>query len=61
VYQFKIHGSVSVFNPKNPVAVASGRLCGVKGGKAISDSLTAERRKEIAEKAVDTRWQKNKK
>jgi len=43
---------------KNPHAVALGRLGGLKGGKARADKLTAKRRKEIAEKAAQTRWKK---
>lgn len=43
---------------KNPAAVALGRLGGLKGGKARSESLTAKRRKEIAQKAAKTRWGK---
>ncbi len=41
---------------KNPAAVALGRLGGLKGGKARADSLTPERRKEIAKIAAQTRW-----
>jgi hypothetical protein len=41
---------------KNPHAVALGRLGGLKGGKARATKLTAERRKEIARKAAQTRW-----
>lgn len=41
---------------KNPAAVALGRLGGIKGGKARADSLTPERRKEIAQKAAKARW-----
>ena len=44
---------------KNPAAVALGRLGGLKGGKARAKKLSAERRKEIAEKAAKARW-KNK-
>lgn len=44
---------------KNPAAVALGRLGGKKGGKARAESLTPERRKEIAKKAAEARW-KNK-
>jgi len=33
-----------------------GRLGGLKGGKARADSLTPERRKEIAVKAAQGRW-----
>lgn len=43
---------------KNPAAVALGRLGGLKGGKARAESLTAKRRKEIAEKASAARWKK---
>ena len=41
---------------KNPAAVALGRLGGKKGGKARAESLTPERRKEIAKKAAQKRW-----
>ena len=41
---------------KNPAAVASGRLGGLKGGKARADSLTPEERSEIAKKAAEARW-----
>lgn len=44
---------------KNPAAVALGRLGGKKGGKARADSLTAEKRKEIAQKAAAKRWNKD--
>ena len=43
---------------KNPHAVALGRLGGLKGGKARKEALTPERRKEIARKAIETRWKK---
>ncbi len=43
---------------KNPAAVALGRLGGLKGGKARAESLTAKRRKEIAQKAAQKRWLK---
>lgn len=43
---------------KNPAAVALGRLGGLKGGKARANSLTPEQRKEIAQKAANTRWKK---
>src|SRR5215813_4135201 len=45
-------------NGKNPAAVALGRLGGNKGGKARAKVLTPERRKEIAEKAARSRWEK---
>jgi len=44
--------------PKNPHAVALGRLGGLKGGKARTDRLTAEQRRELARKAVQARWAK---
>ena len=43
---------------KNPHAVALGRLGGKKGGKARAVSLSAERRREIAQQAADARWKK---
>jgi len=43
---------------KNQAAVALGRLGGKKGGKARAESLTPERRKEIAQKAAAARWGK---
>lgn len=42
---------------KDPRAAASGRLGGVKGGKARADALTPQRRSEIAKKAAQARWQ----
>lgn len=43
---------------KNPNAVALGKLGGLKGGKARAKKLSAERRKEIAQKAAKVRWGK---
>jgi hypothetical protein len=43
---------------KNPNAVALGKLGGSKGGKIRAERLTAERRKEIARKAIKARWDK---
>jgi hypothetical protein len=43
---------------KNPHAVALGRLGGLKGGKARFEKLTPEQRKEIAQRAAQTRWAK---
>ena len=43
---------------KNPAAVALGRLGGLKGGKARAKKLSAKRRKEIAKKAAEARWNK---
>lgn len=43
---------------KDPAAVSLGRRGGLKGGKARAESLSAERRKEIAQKAAAKRWEK---
>lgn len=43
---------------KNPAAVELGRLGGLKGGKARAESLSKKRRKEIAQKAANARWNK---
>jgi hypothetical protein len=40
-------------------AKALGRLGGLKGGRARANSLSPERRKEIAQKAIKTRWDKH--
>ncbi len=44
---------------KNPAAVALGRLGGLKGGKARAAKLSAKKRKEIAKKAAQARWNKD--
>jgi hypothetical protein len=41
---------------KKKAAIESGRLGGLKGGKARAEKLTPEERSEIAKKAADTRW-----
>jgi len=43
-------------SPKNPAAVALGRLGGKKGGKARAAKLSAEERTEIARRAAESRW-----
>jgi len=43
---------------KNPAAVTLGRLGGLKGGKARAKSLSREQMREIAKKAVQARWRK---
>ena len=43
---------------KNPNAVALGRLGGLKGGKARIALLNPEQRRELARKAVQARWAK---
>ena len=45
---------------KNPAAVALGRLGGLKGGKARASKLTPEQKTEIARKAAQARWLKEK-
>jgi hypothetical protein len=54
-------GASLATNEKNPAAVALGRLGGLKGGKARARILTAEQRREIAQRAAMTRWTKSKK
>ena len=44
--------------PKNPAAVALGRLGGLKGGKARAAKLSPEQRSEIAKKAALAMWGK---
>ena len=48
--------SISAGQPKNPAAVALGRLGGLKGGRARDAALTPERKKEIAQQAAKQRW-----
>lgn len=43
---------------KNPAAVSLGRLGGVVGGHARARKLSAQRKKEIAQKAAQARWKK---
>jgi hypothetical protein len=45
---------------KNPAAVALGRLGGLKGGNARAASLSRKKRQEIAQKAAEARWNKQK-
>lgn len=42
--------------PKESIAVESGRRGGKIGGKLRADKLTPERRSEIAKKAAQARW-----
>ena len=42
--------------PKNPAAVALGRLGASKGGKARAAKLSPAKRKAIARKAAQARW-----
>ena len=44
---------------KNPHAVALGKMGGAKGGKVRAAKLSPERRREIARKAILSRWAKH--
>lgn len=44
--------------PKNPAAVALGRLGGLKGGAARAAKLSPKKRSQIAAKAAAKRWGK---
>lgn len=43
---------------KNPATVALGRLGGIKGGKARAESLSPEKRSQIAQKVAQARYGK---
>lgn len=45
---------------KNPLAVALGRLGGLKGGHARAKKLTAEERSKSASQAAKARWERKK-
>jgi hypothetical protein len=42
--------------PKNPAAVALGKLGGQRGGRARAEKLSADERSEIARRAASARW-----
>lgn len=44
---------------KKKAAIESGRLGGIKGGKARAEKLTPEKRAEIARIAAQARWKKS--
>ena len=50
------HTSKEKHRKKNPAAVALAKLGASKGGIARAKKLSPERRREIAQKAVLTRW-----
>lgn len=52
--------SLDSLQPKNPAAVALGKLGGSKGGLARKKALSPERRREIAKLAAQARWAKKK-
>lgn len=45
--------------PKNPAAVALGKLGGPKGGRARAEALSPAKRRAIAKKAAAARWKTN--
>jgi hypothetical protein len=51
-------GEQEAETPKNPAAVALGRLGGLKGGNARAAKLSKDQRSEIAKKAAKKRWEK---
>jgi len=54
---FVVETATNEPDEKNLHAIALGRLGGLKGGRARAEKLTAEQRKEIAQKAARARWQ----
>lgn len=60
----KAIGEIPKEEPADPnkslKAVTLGRMGGLKGGRARADSLTPEKRKEIATKAAEKRWSEKK-
>ena len=55
----KNHGELPPQNlKKNPAAVALGRLGGLKGGAARARVLSQTERTDIARRAAQARWQK---
>ncbi len=51
-------GSAATRTDKDAAAVSLGRRGGLKGGKARAESLTPEKRSEIARKAAQARYGK---
>ena len=45
-----------VEKPKNPAAVALGRLGGLKGGPARAATMTPKKRSQVAARAAKARW-----
>jgi hypothetical protein len=45
---------------KNPLAVALGRLGGLKGGRARADKMSKDERRDSALKAARARWDRPK-
>ncbi len=58
-YRLRMNKRTDNPQKKNPNAVALGRLGGKKGGVARAKALTPERRKEISQKAIASRWERD--
>jgi len=54
----KIPDAMVTEDGRDLAAVILGRRGGIKGGKARAESLSAERRREIAVKAAQSRWKR---
>jgi hypothetical protein len=54
----EIVDEVTQSSNNNPSSFALGILGGLKGGKARANKLTPEQRAEIAKKAAEARWSK---
>jgi len=50
------NGQGVLYTPKNPAAVALGKLGGQRGGKARAAKLNADERSAIARRAATARW-----
>jgi hypothetical protein len=51
--------SESRVDGKDPAAVSLGRRGGLKGGRARADTLTPQQRSDIARKAAEKRWSRD--
>ena len=54
----EIPTSMKMADGKNPIAVAMGRMGGLKGGHARAASMSPEQRSKSAKKAALARWEK---
>lgn len=54
----EIEDRLTTDDGRDLAAVLLGRRGGLKGGPARAQSMTSERRSEIAKKAADARWRK---
>jgi hypothetical protein len=53
-------GGIDEEAPELSIKQRAGQLGGLKGGEARAKALSRKRRSEIAKKAADTRWNKDK-